>query len=257
MKVVCYNLDDRMKYCKYREGIVFVISSLNPDIVILQEITRWEDVKYLAKRLDMYCSRGAWCSGGTTVLSSIPILETYKRKIPKSSWGSALVGIRVSKNHCPLGCKANSENHCPLGCKANSENVWIMSAHLDDSRYGRNEDIRLREAEFIINHLPQNSKDDKYIIGGDFNSISHLDEYNIMRKLPSHLFEEEGWNDVQSKKKWTRGTWIPSNTEQRIDRLYTVGKIKSIDGGILDRYDYNITRWPTGRDHRLIWHKFQ
>ncbi len=74
--------------------------------------------------------------------------------------------------------------------------------------------------------------------------------------------EQAGWRDVQASHKWTRGTWMRSRSQlpDRIDRIYTRDgqniHFGASSGGIVDHHDMELTRWPTGVDHRLLWHQF-
>lgn len=225
MKIVCYNVDQRLKYPEYFTKIADLLSRFKADAVILQEAMVWTEVVLLAHAIGMNCSKKAWCAGGHTVLTKAPIEDTWRSLIPRSTWGNGVTGVRVGE-------------------------VWIFSVHLDDLSYKKDESRRLVETQWILTNLPRHTK---AIIAGDFNSPSHLDVDGSVT-YPSAQFEKAGWVDVQAGKKWTRSTWMPSRakTVDRIDRIYIRG-LEGIKGGIVDHHDLGLARWPTGNDHRLLW----
>lgn len=194
-------------------SIINLLKQFKPDILILQEVMLWKDVEYLAKEMNMNCDKKSWSNYGVCVMSKFPITDNFKLK------------------NC-VGIKTND--------------IWVFSLHLDDLNYKKDEQKRIKELKYILANLP---KTDKAILAGDFNSVSHLDIYSN-KLLPSHLLED--WIDCQANKPYTRGTWIPSETLSRIDRIYCRG-LKIGNGGIIDKKDVGLTRWPTGRDHRLLW----
>lgn len=229
MKLVCYNLNQRLQYAESRPAILKILQSLDADIICIQEIMKFSHVAWLAKQLNMYYDKNTWHKGGMAVISRVKIISTLNVTI-KSAWYNALVGIQID------------------------DGTWICSVHLTDLEYKKDETERLREAKFIIDNLP-NAK--KIIVAGDFNSPSHLDLTSEV-KYASHLFHDAKFHDAQAGKLWTRSTWMPSKTKtiERIDRIY-MKNITTKDGGIMDKADFKFLKsWPTGRDHRLIWVRF-
>lgn len=232
MKVVSFNVDQRIAYPAYAASIATLLRSFEADVIFVQEAMVWSDVAALALAVGMQCSEAAWCAGGHTMFTRAPIESTWCSLMPDGTWSNGLVGVRVHGD------------------------LWLLCTHLDDLRYKRDEARRLIETTHLLSHLPPGCE--RAILAGDFNSPSHLDPGVVQhRRMPSHLLAEAGWVDAQASRPWTRGTWIPSKRMDRIDRLYTKNVSVTDAGGIVDRHDLHMTRWPTGRDHRLIWHTFK
>jgi hypothetical protein len=235
LHVVCYNLNQYMQYPDAAKRILALLQMLVTDVIILSEVMRWQDVEHIATMLGLHCHPGAWCAGGHTIVTRRPIVATHVALIPNSTWQNGVTGVCIDSG------------------------VWIFSTHLDDLKYKRDETKRLLETRYILSHLPPF---DRAILGGDFNSPSHLDyqpnTHAHATLLPSHLLQATGWQDVQAGQSWTRGTWIPSKSQvpSRIDRIYTLGSIVPVQGSIIDRYDLGLKRWPTGPDHRVLWQQF-
>lgn len=233
IKVVCYNLDQRMPYSTSAKEILQLLVLVNPDILILQEVMNYKEVVLIAQILKLHYSKDGWYRGGQAVLSKYPIIKTLKKPFPHLTWWSALVGIQV---------------------KIDNKKLWVFSVHLIDIDYLKNENLRMKEMEHIIKYLPPLKN---MIIGGDFNSPSHLDSEYKNYQGPSQVFETMELNDTQASKSWTRGTWLPSSKCQRIDRLYHTSDIVPVRGAILDKENFpQLKRWPTGKDHRLIYHYY-
>jgi endonuclease/exonuclease/phosphatase family metal-dependent hydrolase len=113
--------------------------------------------------------------------------------------------------------------------------------------------------EAILKHLPENGQD--FVLGGDFNSPSHLDatgKERMANVLPSHLLARDGWIDMQANQTWVADTWMKSQCQyciDRLDRIYVRGaRIEFSEyGGIEDADSLGLIKWPTGQDHRLVW----
>lgn len=226
VRIVCFNTDQRMAYPVYAERIVLMLLCVPADVLIVQEVMKWEHVQHLAGALGLHCSRRAWHYGGQAVLSRERIRATHKSVIPRS-WRNAVVGVQVRR-------------------------TWYFSVHLTDIDYIKNEGERVRETRWILNHMPRDSL--PRVIAGDFNSPSHLD-FGRRQHAPSVVLARRGWLDVQAGRAWTRSTWIPSPIS-RIDRVYSIGIAPHLfaRGRIVDHAtpDFKLHRWPTGRDHRML-----
>lgn len=222
MKTISYNLNQRLQYPDSAEAIAQLLARFRADIIFLQEVMVWREVAWLAHRLGFYCDRKAWTRGGYTVLSRAAPEAAWRCQVPGSAWGAGAAGMQVA-------------------------GVWYLSTHLDDADYKRDEGQRVREASYILSRIPRG----RVVLAGDFNSPSHLD---VPGTYPSNLFR--AWQDVQAGRAWSRSTWMPSRSFDRIDRIYSRG-VTATRGGIVDHRDLGMPSWPTGRDHRMLVQHFK
>lgn len=228
MRVVSFNLNGKLKDKTKRVQIANILKSLNADIICLQEIFNPQHAQWLANKLSLNFNKKAWHKGGMTVFSKYKIQDTINVEIP-DSYHNAFIAIKTL-------------------------NIWVSSIHLSSWEYKRDESERIREIEWILKYFTPTVG----IMGGDWNSISHLDlKYQLKNKLlPSHLVGEMGW--VDTLENYNKSTWIPAdthNTKERIDRIYVKPsrKWKVVKGYTLDARNFpSLKSWPTGRDHRLV-----
>jgi exonuclease III len=113
------------------------------------------------------------------------------------------------------------------------------------------------------------SEDIPMIIGGDFNSPSHLDwgedmkafhhDYTIKWPVSTSMFEEgfiDSFREMATVPKYNLGyTWSPrfhESLQQRIDYLYYKGGLKCIDSYVKG---YTYSEWPS--DHAAIVAKYR
>jgi endonuclease/exonuclease/phosphatase family metal-dependent hydrolase len=252
--VVCYNVNQCLSKARHFANIVALLQKqpmCTAHAIILQEVMVWDEVQQLADALHMHCSKDAWVPGGHTVITKCNILNTWAQINEQNDWHNGVAGVLIQ----PGG---QSDGAAPK--------LWILSVHLDDRKYKRDETQRLQEINWILRHLPATPLSPArvgYILAGDFNSPNHGDNMGLVNKTvyPSHMMEAMGWRDVQRGQSWTRSTWMQSKSKygvDRIDCIYIKGPcLVGMSGAIIDHHDLGLAHWPTGKDHRLLFHSFR
>ncbi|MCW5935841.1 MAG: endonuclease/exonuclease/phosphatase family protein [Fimbriimonadaceae bacterium] len=158
--------------------------------------------------------------------------------------------------------------------------TWTTSGQTPRSRDGRSvEDLlakdgdsRKKEIRAILDGIAEKLKDEEsmpVIIGGDFNSNSHLDYVESAREIygepiewpVTKLMEEGGYRDSYRKcnpviDRMRDRTWTPRYPEQiqdRIDFVYWKGdQLKPVESRMLDEAD---PHWPS--DHSAVFTEFR
>jgi endonuclease/exonuclease/phosphatase family metal-dependent hydrolase len=253
IRVVSFNFNNllRKRFSKNAawrsrvKNMITILKVVNPDVLLAQEIMSLSDLRFLAKRLNMKCNPKAWHPGGMCILSTDNIVLVALQTIP-NSYCNALVLARTHK-------------------------VWFGSIHLFSEEYNTCEDERYRETQWLLKRVKKYSEKDATILAGDWNSATiSLKRCNVasqnnnnarckrpsceQESLPSHLLNKFRWNDAHKTIK--QSTWIPSKTNnERIDRMY-YKHIHLIHSEIIGPDRLSTNRWPTGRDHRLIFADF-
>jgi endonuclease/exonuclease/phosphatase family metal-dependent hydrolase len=221
LRVISYNLNDKLRLKSKQRNIVKLLKELDGDILCLQEVNRKSEAARLAKELEMDWNHHAWHEGGMTVLSKTKILDWINIEIPDSYY-NALVAIKT-------------------------QNIWFCSVHLASTQYTIDDSERYGELSFIINEINK-LNEENIIVAGDFNSLETSNVHDLM--------EHNGFNDTHKNRPWKKGTWMPAkNNEERIDRIYCKGDFFLSNGMVVDHNDIVWLKsigWPTGNDHRLV-----
>lgn len=221
LRIVTYNINHDIPWKEKKDNIIRLFRELNADVICLQEVDKKNYARYFADKLKMYWNKNAWHTGEMTILSKKKILQSLVIDIPDSYY-NALVAVKIEPD------------------------IWVASIHLSSENCNIDETERIRELNFILNKLDE-LKADKIIIAGDFNS---KDTTEISKMLDTHRYI-----DTHKNKPWQKSTWMPSQNDERIDRIHARGEFKLLNGKVIDHNDIEwlkLTGWPTGDDHRLV-----
>lgn len=261
-RLVCWNLNGRLKTKGRRDRILDIILNESPTILCLQEVMSIKELRWLTAALGKRTKK-KWLhsplhNGGMCVVSSEPLRIDaffYSNSPLSQSYCNGLVGL------------------CLDSC-------WWFSIHLDSRQYLECETLRWTETRWILKTIARLLRDSKIkncVLAGDWNSISHLDNEltdNRLRcksivtggkkcrkqscnptSLPSALLASAGFRDLITsvttpKEKAASATWMPSKFHERIDRIYVKGTIQPSFGSHLKTIV--APNWPTGKDHRML-----
>lgn len=217
LRVVTFNINSEISWDKKKRQIIKILKTLNADVICLQEINK-KNAQELSTKLNMNWDKNAWHESEITILSKSTILQSLTLDIPESYY-NAFVAIEI-------------------------ENIWITSTHLWSEDYKVDDSFREYELNFIMDRL-ESLNCNNIIMAGDFNSLDNSDisDSLIMR----------GYVDTHKNQPWSRGTWMPTNDHERIDRIHFKGNFKILNGKVMDHNDFDwLQEWPTGNDHRLV-----
>ncbi|MCU4154646.1 endonuclease/exonuclease/phosphatase family protein [Carboxylicivirga sp. A043] len=177
IKVMTWNLwDDGIHDGRYVgiQRIIELIRDANPDLVFLQEadkasISIADELNYLLyKRSDNLC-----------LLSRFPIVNTHN---VFNSNVSACIEVALDDKNTLIACPIRLSEEPMLDSYIGSQAAQV------DSIYKWEAETRGKESRFLLSELSpfiQMANEKPIIIGGDFNSGSHLDwtEANVSNKL--------------------------------------------------------------------------
>lgn len=250
MRVVSFNFNNLLSKRNSRsrswttrvENMLLILHTIQPDILLAQEILRLSDLRFIAVRLRMRYDKHAWHAGGMAILTTFPIQRIVNKSIPHS-YHNALIMVK-------------------------SNGVWFSSIHLFSEEYKLCEDERYRETQWLLNTIQHVIQQDSCITGGDWNSNEKETQTCTLetcqrpscdkQSLPATLIRNRRWHDAHKGSR--QSTWIPSskNTLERIDRIYYRGsRVRMRHAEIIgpERLRPHMS-WPTGHDHRLIFADF-
>ena len=250
--------DNFKKNNKHTENTVLVLKEEKPDIIFMQET--YCCGMNIAKRAGYeYQSRG---SSNLSIHSKYPIIEKINLFKPFNSHAAV---IDVEGQH--ILCVNVWLHYLPANSKKRFEELSSEQLIKEEGK------TRFREIKAIIkgiNALAQ-SKKMPIIIGGDFNSASHLDwtnkmsffHYNKSVEWPvsKFLFDNHFIDSYREVTKNTEQNWIPTigffsdRKGERIDYIYYKSKkLKTISSKI-------VKDDPEGgffnSDHRAVLTEFQ
>ena len=274
MKVVSFNFNNLLAkrispskaWRRRLDNLIVILKTVNPDILAAQEIMSVADLAYLARRLQMHYSSTAWHSGGMCILSRYVLEKTVVKNIP-DSYHNALV-------------------------LAYTGNIWIASIHLFSEEYKRCEDTRVKETEWLLQQMQKYGSGQPCVMAGDWNSPTSIrlkgDKRPILscsivkekpassllakakeRKkgrsqcenkscnpssLPEKQLVDDGWKDAHVQRQVS--TWIPAKKVERIDRIHFKDLQWKRAGIVGPEHLPSTVRWPTGKDHKLIFADF-
>ena len=260
LNVISWNIWHGGRRDGIQEGLgrtINILKANQPDIICMQET--YGSGPIIADHLgQIYYYR----SSNLSVFSKYPILETHGLFEPFRFGGVTL--------QLPNGQKIRAFslwiNHLP------GVNEMVRSAKNEKSIIRAEMKTRGTEIKNIVKTLPDLFADKDsipLIIGGDFNSPSHLDwqentesiHRNLVVNWPvSKHMEKSGFSDAfrianpDPLVNYGR-TWSPKFTEVWQDRIdyiyYTNGILNCTEAKMLDQWD---PQWPS--DHAAVWSRF-
>ncbi len=200
-----FSLDNRYDLEKTAE----TIASHNPDIVILQEISRgWmvltsiDEVLWLSQRLDMPIYFGAASDDnlwGNAILTRAPVTsETVRKFTSTENFKRSVIGVAVETESGPL---------------------WAFGTHLDNPNNAS--EVRLEQVEQLLTFW--NGRNPA-IIAGDFNATPDSD---VIQRLREAGFDDPGerLNDAPTSK-----------DRRRIDFIFTTAGLDVTEVVVVERW---------------------
>jgi hypothetical protein len=237
-------------------------SHARPSIALLQEVPFDEDVRALRER-------------GWMVVARDPVSELAIaiRSDASAQWAvESVVVERMPESEFFMNAAVLAHLRHASGAR-----LCVMSVHLASTEYLANDAERCRETEWLLARMRRHGVD---VVGGDWNSRSHLDSLALDHRVPSRLMQEAGYvdlganevvNEVETETQakaapqkrakhgasWARGTWLPSldsGTRERIDRIYARAPFRGdVWTWTPDVMGWTPEQWPTGPDHAALY----
>jgi endonuclease/exonuclease/phosphatase family metal-dependent hydrolase len=192
------------------------IAIWNPDVVALQEIGRgWtllggnDLISYLEWRFPEYTIHYAPTNGqlwGNAIMSRLPLLSRG--------------GVTFD---APAGTFRYGYAHAEIEY---GDTLLFMSVHLTADLQGPSGDARLMQANDVLHHALQITREGgRVLVGGDFNANPHDGPIGILRTSLTDLTAEAGLADIP--------TWPAARGTERID--YIFGQGFDVLGGMVPR----------------------
>jgi len=226
-----------------------------PSILLLQEVEHTEDVRVLEDR--------GWTLAAWEPRSEIAIFVDDNVWKVSSAFIERMPDDDFYRNAAVIADLESRVNR--------KDKISVMSVHLSSTEYKRDEEVRVQEMQWLLKRIKQHQVD---LVGGDFNSVSHLDHHLPVHNIrfASQVLQDAGFADIGSRPgplpktfvksgfNWNRGTWLETLDRQeidRIDRAYLSDKrwsAKRSDVWIITPDQMpQLQQWPTGEDHACLY----